>query len=374
MLNKIFENWLFYIGVFVVGLTLSVSAYFAYKYLVSPNGNRIVLNFAPQPTANITSYGQPTTKEDFNILLLGYGGKDHSGGTLTDSITLVNVNPQKKLVKVISVPRDLYVNIPVDWNNSQGYKINAAYSIGVSDTQYPNKKPEYKGTHGGGNLAKAVVGEVTGLKVDYYVSVDFSKYSEIIDLIGGINVSVPITFTDNFYPVKGLENETCGFTADQITDFHTRYSGFDLEKQFTCRYEKLHFDKGITKMDGATALKFVRSRHSDESGNDFSRSERQHAVLAAIKDKVISLGILSSGNAIYQILAQSVTSDLKTGSIEEILKPLGNILEYKIVNIYLTDQNVFNNTKSPNGAYILVPKEGLNNYSGVKNYLDSTNN
>ena len=373
MLNKIYENWLFYVVVFIIGIGISITAYYAIRYLYGPTYNRMVINLAPQPTANITSYGQPTTKEGVNILLLGYGGEGHSGSTLADSIILINVDPVKKLVKVISIPRDLYIDIPIDWNTKQGYKINAAYSIGVSDTQYPNKKPEYKGTNGGGNLAKAVVGEVAGLTVDYYIAVDFSKYKEIIDLLGGINVSVPITFTDNFYPIKGLENETCGFTADQITDFHTRYSDFDLEKQFTCRYEKLHFEKGIVKMNGGTALKFVRSRHSEESGGDFNRSERQHAVLSAIKDKVISLGILSSGNAIYQSLAQSVTTDIKTGSIEEFLKPLGNILEYKVINIYLTDQNLLNNTKAPNGAYILVPKEGLNNYSGIQKYLNSTN-
>ena len=94
------------------------------------------------------------TPDTFNILLLGYGGAGHSGGGLTDSITLANVDTKEKTATLVSIPRDLWIALPVDYDNKQNYKINAAYAIGGDDNKYPNKKPVYQGEDGGGELAK----------------------------------------------------------------------------------------------------------------------------------------------------------------------------------------------------------------------------
>jgi anionic cell wall polymer biosynthesis LytR-Cps2A-Psr (LCP) family protein len=92
--------------------------------------------------------------DTFNILLLGYGGAGHDGGNLTDSITLASINTKEKEVVLISIPRDLWIALPVDYDNKQNYKINAAYAIGGNENKYPNKKPIYRGEKGGGELAK----------------------------------------------------------------------------------------------------------------------------------------------------------------------------------------------------------------------------
>jgi len=360
---KEYYYYLFPIFSIVVVSTLLILLYFRKNQSTPKNIP------TPGPTTNIISSNEPETKTHINVLLLGYGGKGHDGGSLTDSITLANIKPDKKTVNLISIPRDLYVAIPIDWDNRKSFKINAAYAIGGDERTYPNKKPEFRGAEGRGNLAKKIIGEVTGLYVDYFVAINFTKYKEVIDLIGGLEVINPYPFEDKFYPVKGLENETCGFTPEQIADYHSKYTGFELESKFTCRYEILKFDKGQVKMDGETALKYVRSRHSVNYGGDFYRSERQHAVILALKEKIFSLNILNKTNAIFQKLAGSINTDIKIDSIEEIIKPLGNIKDYKINHIYITDQNMLINAKSSAGAYILIPKAGEGNYKDIQKYI-----
>lgn len=307
----------------------------------------------------------------FTAILLGYGGAGHEGTTLTDSIIMLRINPEKKEADLISIPRDLWVQIPTDYNNTTANKINAAYAIGLDDTTYPNKKPEFKGLAGGGALAKYVVGQVTGIKPGYFVSVDFGEFQNIIDTLGGITVNVAQTFDDNFYPITGAENDTCGISADEIATLKQKYTDFELEKQFTCRYEHLHFDKGNQAMNGETALKFVRSRHSDTWGGDFARSERQFEVLAGIEQKLISLGAIPKGGTLINQLSSMVRTDLGISQIDQLLELFGNPQNYKIITIHLTDQNVLIDSTGPGGAFILIPKDGINNFSGVQKFISS---
>jgi LCP family protein required for cell wall assembly len=339
-----------------------------YLYLIKKNKEKT--NQTILPEESIITDSEPITDDNLNVLLFGMGGERHSGGTLSDSITLISINPGSKKTNVISIPRDLWVPIPTDWDNTTYNKINAAYSIGIdSSVRYPNKKTEYRGKLGGGNLAKYVIEKVTGIPIDYFVAINFSNYIDVVNTLGGIEVNVEKPFDDYFYPVKGLENEICGFSAEKIAEVHQKYSGFELEKQFTCRYEHLSFKKGKQNMDGETALKFVRSRHSDQYGGDFARSERQHEVLEAIKEKILSKNILGKGNEILARLNKSVTTDININLLKETLEPLGNITQYQINHIYVTEENVLISSKSSNGQYILQPKAGQGNFEGIKSYI-----
>lgn len=339
-----------------------------YLYLIKKNKEKI--NQTVLPEESIITDSEPITDKNLNVLLFGMGGEGHSGGTLADSITLISINPEKKKTNIVSIPRDLWVPIPTDWDNTTYNKINAAYAIGIDNSvRYPNKKTEYRGKLGGGNLAKYVIEKVTGIPIDYFVAINFSNYVDVVNLLGGIEVNVEKPFDDYFYPVKGLENEICGFSAEKIAEVHQKYSGFELEKQFTCRYEHLSFKKGKQNMDGETALKFVRSRHSDQYGGDFARSERQHEVLEALKDKIISKNILGKGNEILAKLNKSVTTDININLLKETLEPLGNIIQYQINHIYITEENVLSSSKSSNGQYILQPKAGQGNFEGIKSYI-----
>ena len=339
-----------------------------YLYLIKNNKEKTNQHISQEES--IITNSEPITDEEFNILLLGMGGEGHSGGTLSDSITLININPEIKKTNIISIPRDLWVPIPTDWNSETYNKINSSYAIGIDDSvRYPNKKTEFRGKLGGGNLSKYVTEKVTGISIDYFIAIDFSSFVEIIDILGGIEVNVEKPFDDYFYPVKGLENETCGFSAEKIAEVHQKYSGFELEKQFTCRYEHLSLKKGKQNMDGETALKFVRSRHSDQYGGDFARSERQHEVLEALKERILSKNILGKGNEILEKLNNSVTTDININLLKETLEPLGNITQYQINHIYITEENVLTSSKSSSGQYILQPKSGQGNFQEIKNYI-----
>jgi len=304
-----------------------------------------------------------------NILLLGYGGADHNGGFLTDSIILLSLNQKTKKGFLISVPRDIWLNLPTDWENLKAAKINEAYAIGINDSRYPNKKPEFRGQLGGGNLAKYAVSQVTGLTVDYFAAVSFDQLVRIIDILGGIEVQIPVPFTDQYYPVKGLENETCGKSEAEIEVLKQKYSGFELEKNFPCRYETISFQEGLNKMDGALTLKFVRSRHSVSSGGDFSRSQRQIAVLKAIREKLISIQAIKKIDQLYPSLADLITTDLDLPTLKTLLSFLGNPENYQIEEVNLSPDNVLTESKGPQGQYILLPKEGFNQWQKTKEFI-----
>lgn len=308
-------------------------------------------------------------KTQFNILLLGYGGAGHSGGGLSDALVLANINTKTKKVNLVAIPRDIWVPLPIRSDYKHNSKINAAYAIGNDDAGYPLKEPQYKGEHGGGNMAKEMVELVTGQTVDYYAAVDFGSFERAIDAIGGINVDVPVSFTDQFYPIKGEENNLCGKSLEEVEALKAQYSGFELEKQFTCRYEAPSFTKGMTQMDGATALKFVRSRHSAEHGGDFARGQRQQAVLTATRNKLISLNALNKIDEFFSEFSGLIKSDITEMSIVEMLSLTGDPLTYEATNINIDTNNYLNNSVSNDGQYILIPKAGNGNWNEVHEFL-----
>lgn len=334
-LRKKFLTIPLYAALFILG--------FLSTYLILGKFKKVKSNIIPSPQTQQDSVTplQVETSQKLSVLLLGYGGANHDGGNLTDSIILLSINTSNKKALAVSIPRDLWIE---NINN----KINAAYS------------------DGGGNKAKSIISQITGLPINYFVAVDFTNFETIIDNLGGIEVNVPKTFTDNFYPIRGEENNTCGYSADQINTFKNKYSGFDLEKQFTCRYEVLHFDQGPAKLDGKTALKFVRSRHGD---SDFSRSERQFAVLSGIEQKLISLNALKNSSTIIESLLKIVTTDLDIATINKLLPLFTKPDDYKLSQVHLTEDNYLISAKNSAGAFILLPKAGNNNFTQIQNDL-----
>ena len=305
------------------------------KNIEVPKQHAISLPVAtPAPT--------PKPKTQYSILLLGRGGAGHDGGGLADTIILLTADKATKKAATISVPRDtFYMN----------QKINNTYAIG------------------GGILAKQAVQEVTGLDVDYFVSIDFGGFERAIDTLEGIDVLVPVAFDDYFYPIKGKEDDPCGMSAEQINQIVATTSGYLREQQFTCRYEHLHFDQGVTHMDGVTALKFVRSRHSEQHGGDFARSQRQEAVLKAVSQKALSLGALKNIPAFFNQFSSIINTDLDANVIKIFYEMLGDPANYTQKRVSLTTENVFNETYSSQGAYILIPKAGVDNFGPIHDFI-----
>jgi anionic cell wall polymer biosynthesis LytR-Cps2A-Psr (LCP) family protein len=324
---------------------------------------------APMPVKIPSSEEEFDPSKPYNVVLIGYGGAGHSGGSLADGLLVVHINPESKKVVLISIPRDLWAELPIRSDLKENHKINEAFAIGSDDNKYGLKEPQYRGDHGGGEMTKYAVSRVIGMPVSYYVSVDFDRLKKLIDTLDGIDVDVPVTFDDHFYPVKGLEAEACGKTPEEIAKLTQELSGFILEKQFECRYEHIHFDEGITHMDGETALKFVRSRHSVQHGGDFARHVRQQAVLVGIKDKILSLYGVSKATTLYQDLINMVGTDIEKEVLVNILSIDPKPSEYVVSKATLSESDLVIASKSATGQYILIPKDGVGEWGRVQNFI-----
>ncbi len=354
------------IGLLLVTAVIALAVFF----YGSLNQVTVHSKFTPSPSPKPKVEGF-NSLEPFNILLMGYGGGTHQGGRLTDTIMLVSIQPEQKRVYLISVPRDLWVPLPIKGDEESYWKINAAYAIGADDKGYPNKKEQFTGKAGGGELAKYAVSKVTGLAIDRFATLDFFGFKKTIDTLGGVNVKVDKTFDDFHYPIEGKEDDTCGKSPEDITAITATMSGDLLDQQFTCRYEVLHFDAGKTLMDGTTALKYVRSRHSAQDGGDFNRGARQRNLLLAVKEKVLALDFFPKVIPFTASLANDLTMDVTLNDIQEFIKYKDDLSKYKIVNLALTQDNVLKITTSSNGQSIVVAKEGIGQWNELQAWLKS---
>lgn len=342
-LKSIFSKKPIYWAAFIVLLT-GIGAGTTYSFLSANKETAAtsVTAIEPSPEPSVTPAALPENNLR-TFLLIGYGGDGHDGGDLADVLMLMQMDTKTRRLALISIPRDLWY---------QENKINAAYA------------------QGGAEYAKAVAEVVTGLPVDYAVSASFDGFKKAVDILGELTVDVPVAFDDYFYPIKGEEGNPCGMSWDQVTALTNRLSGFELEKQFPCRYEHLSFAAGKQKMDAETALKFVRSRHSGQHGGDFARSQRQQALLAAVKDKLLSFGAILDIIPFYRQVKSSVQTDLDESIIKALIMEAIDLKKYQILNISLNTDNVLNNATSRDGQYILVPKTGDSNWTGIHNFIN----
>ena len=147
------------------------------------------------PTPSPSPSPTPTPEPGQTILLMGRGGVGHEGGALTDTMIVARILETQRRIVLLSIPRDLWVQIPLSTGVTNWGKINGAY------------------VNGGGVLAKKIASEVTGVSIDTYISLDFSGFEQAIDTIGGIDLIVGRAFTDYEYPIAGKEMMDCTLTA-----------------------------------------------------------------------------------------------------------------------------------------------------------------
>jgi LCP family protein required for cell wall assembly len=350
------------LGLVLIGLIVFYINY--NRMVVKPNKD---INQLITPTATPT----PDPLASYSILLMGYGGGKHEGGLLTDSIMLAKIDPRSQEVSLISIPRDLWVPMPINGEELVFKKINEAYAIGSDDKKYPNKKAEYTGSAGGGEMAKKVIENIVGFKIDYFASIDFDGFVKIINILGGVDVKIVRSFDDPFYPIEENINDTCDKSDEEMKALEATMSGEKLEQQYLCRYETLHFEKGKQHMDGVTALKFARSRHATNDGGDFNRSNRQKLILTSIRDKIINIGFVSKIIPTIQTLTRHIKTDVNISKMTELVTKIPEISKYEIISINLTDQNVLKNSVASTKQFILTPRLGENNWEEVKLFIEN---
>lgn len=305
-----------------------------------------------------------------NILLLGIGGGSHDGPNLTDTIILANLDEAKNKVTLTSIPRDLWAPDLEGANK----KINEAYAQG-----------EVKRKGGGLPLAEAVIGKVTGQQIDYGIRIDFSGFVKAVDTLGGLDINVDNTLDDYVYPISGKEDDTCGFSVEEIQAFTATASANEVASQekFTCRYKHLHFDKGLNHMDGETALEYVRSRHAlGAEGSDFARSKRQQKVISAFRDKLFSAQTLINPGKIinlYNIVSSSIDTDIISDEFDDFIRLAQTMKGAKIQSTVIdtgdeSSKRVGLLENAPisseyNNLFVLIPRIGNGNFSEVQSYI-----
>ena len=347
---------------------------------------QLIYNKNPNPNNLQKPVPEKTT---FNFLFLGYGGGVHEGTYLTDTMMAVHVDIKTKKVTLFSIPRDLWVRLPTTTGADFHTKINAVYQMDL----YPKDFPDLKQTS-----AKTTITLITGLPIDGYVSVNFEGFTKAIDILGGIDIEVKRSFTDPEYPIEGKEKELCDkdteelfkkaeplitpgynpeqrieqFKVDPKLEEFIKNASVSPELAFPCRYEKLQFTQGLTHMNGDTALKYARSRHSPDDGGDFNRALRQQQVIEAIKNKVISFGFIPKIIPLLDEFKKDVKTDIGLDTIKKFISQADKSKEYKITSFVLTDQNVLKNAVSDDRQSILIPQEGMDNWEGIQKLINDT--
>lgn len=194
--------------------------------------------------------------------------------------------------------------------------------------------------------------------------VDFTGFSRVIDLLGGIEVNVERSFDDYKYPIAGREKDLC-----------------NGDKEFKCRYEHIHFNSGLQPMNGETALKYVRSRNAEgEEGTDFSRSQRQQKVMLAIKDKILSYKVLLNPAKIKELksalgdyikLDTSLNDNQITALFSLMIRFVKNKNQIRTITIDTgTEDNpgfLYNPPLEKYKQWVLVPQSG--NWLEIQKYV-----
>jgi len=258
-----------------------------------------------------------------NLLLIGTGGEDHDGADLTDTIIVASLDQEKETVSMISIPRDLHV------------KDDLLQSIRINETYFYAK--EYFGSSEEG-LAyfEEKIEELTGLEIHYHVKINFGGFKQIIDSVGGIELDVPESIYDPYYPKDG-----------------------------TLYYETFQVPAGYQHMDGETALKYARSR---KTTSDFDRSKRQQQIIHALKNKALQTKVVLDKDKLTSLLS-TIKDNLETNLKVREMITMGAIAgDYNSENIitkqvhddpvqcggFLYAPPIENN----GGAFVLTPAGG----------------
>jgi LCP family protein required for cell wall assembly len=276
----------------------------------APGGNEPTP--APGATPAFTPFPTAGPAGRVNILLLGIDQRQGEAGPFrTDTMIVVSIDTRSGQLSMLSIPRDLWVPIP-------GYGENR-----INTANFTGDLRKYPG--GGPALAKRTVAYNFGMPINYYVRLNFEGFKRIIDTIGGIDIYVEKEIRDDLYP-----DEHYG-------------------------YEPLYIPAGMNHMDGDLALKYARTRKTD---NDFQRAHRQQQVILAVKDKILSLDLLPSLvpklPELSRALADSVQTDMPLDEIMRLAR-LSATLDMNNIKSAVIDDTMTVPQTTPQGAAVLLP-------------------
>ncbi|MED1471786.1 LCP family protein [Bacillus salipaludis] len=247
--RKRFLPWIL-LPILVIGLSSVVYAAFLYSKAQS------VMNSSYKPIERDSKrVFKNVPVENTSILFIGIDNsqKRKEENPRSDALLLATFNKKDKSIKLLSIPRDSYVHIP---EKNIYTKITHAHA------------------YGGVRLTLDTVEGLLDIPINYYVEMNFNAFMDVINALGGINVNVPYTFTEQ--------------------DSQDHQGAITLQK-------------GMQHVNGEQALAFARTRHYD---SDIYRGKRQQEIMKAILAKATSVKSVSNYSKIIEAVGKNMTSDL----------------------------------------------------------------
>lgn len=257
-------------------------------------------------SGNVQTFPDWDKNERVNILLLGLDTRNEEI-PLSDTIIVVSVDPLSKTAGMLSIPRDLWVNIP----GFGEHKINASYSLGMQNDP----------ASGGPALVEQTVEEDFGIPIHYFAQVDFAGFEQIVDTVGGVTIDVKRPIKDDEYPTP---------------DFG---------------YTRIFIPAGPQHMDGKTALQYARSRHSED---DLGRNARQQQVIMSIKEQAVNLNLLPKLGDLLGEIQGMVKTDLSFTQVGSLAK-LAQSFSSDDVYSRTIDWTMVGSYRTPGGEDVLLP-------------------
>jgi len=266
-----------------------------------------------QPAAKRPQESAPTLSGRLTVLVMGVDNRPDEPVARTDTIIVLTFNPKTGAAGMLSIPRDLLVNVPA---LNDTVKVNTVHVFGEVN-KFPGGGPE---------LLRQTISELIGYPIDYYVRINFDGFRQIIDLAGGIDIDVAKEIKDDLYP-----DENYG-------------------------YDPLFIPAGRQHMNGALALKYARTRHID---TDYSRAGRQQQVLLALKDKLRQPGqlaaLLPRIPSIALALGKSVQTDMPIDKAIALARTVDQVDLKNPARVVIDNTLGNDRADDPKWGYVLRP-------------------
>ncbi len=301
---------LFLLGFWLVGTTVTQLGTNAlvWNRAFSDGAGRSVLSLLPEVLLGVYSSRTAPLREQRYLVL----GKDEVEGsnrpiTLTDTMIIVTYRPEDGVVRLLSLPRDIYLP-------EYGTKVNGLYALG--EREHSGRPSEF---------VQEILQKKLGVPFDGTLEISLKELEEIVDKVGGVEVDVPQTFTDPLFPRSGVD----------VTK----------ERDPKKLYETVTFEAGKQTLSGEQVGKYIRSRHSTNAaeGNDGARSRRQQQVIEALLQKLADPRLISRPGFIGELYAwysqkyQAVVPVTTLGEVVGTIEQTSRIPTLEKVPLPVTD-------------------------------------
>jgi len=260
----------------------------------------------PKAPLEVEKHRTPPLRNTRNFLIIGLDRRpDGTGPALADSLVVVVLDERSEHVGLISIPRDLYVDIPEGGTD----RVNTVYQVAKRTKREPLE------------LMSRVVADTLKLPIEHALALDLGVFERAVDAVGGVDVSVPCPIRDNFVDMRAEGGR-----------------------------RMLDLDAGERHLDGLTAAMYVRSRHGR---SDFHRARRQQAVLLGVQRALAGVGVLKLPE-LWEAFESSVESDMRRIQLLALARRALKLDASHLHGLVIGHDHV-QGLRTPEGKSVLLP-------------------